>query len=67
MTSVRRERIPYHVGDVDMVGYLAVDDAASGNRPGVLLLHEGGGQDARQRRPGADRVHQVSVPRGPSR
>jgi len=45
MTSVRRERIPYHVGGVDMVGYLAVDAAASGNRPGVLLLHEGGGQD----------------------
>jgi dienelactone hydrolase len=28
-----------------MVGYLAVDGGGSGARPGVLLMHEGGGQD----------------------
>src|SRR2546423_2890956 len=43
---LRTERIPYEVQAIDMVGYLAVDDtAAEGARPGVLLMHEGGGQD----------------------
>ena len=43
---VRSERIAYEVQGVEMVGYLAVDETASASiRPGVLLLHEGGGQD----------------------
>jgi dienelactone hydrolase len=41
---VRTQRIEYRALDVDMVGYLALDDRAR-ERPGVLLLHEGGGQD----------------------
>jgi dienelactone hydrolase len=50
------ERIPYVAEGVEMVGYLAVAEPAAGPaRPGVLLLHEGGGQDdnVRQR---ADRL-----------
>jgi dienelactone hydrolase len=40
------ERIPYAAEGVEMVGYLAVAEPAAGRtRPGVLLLHEGGGQD----------------------
>jgi len=40
------ERITYDVQGIEMVGYLAVDDAAGATvRPGVLLLHEGSGQD----------------------
>jgi dienelactone hydrolase len=43
---LRSERIPYEVQGLGMVGYLAVDaTTAPGERPGVLLLHEGGGQD----------------------
>ena len=43
---VRSERIPYEVHGVEMVGYLAVDEMPGASvRPGVLLLHEGGGQD----------------------
>ncbi len=44
--TVVNERVPYTVQGVEMVGYVAVDDAApAGRRPGVLLMHEGGGQD----------------------
>src|SRR5512144_3129864 len=42
---VRSERIAYEVQGVELVGYLAVDEATGSSRPGVLLLHEGGGQD----------------------
>ncbi len=43
---VHSERIAYEVQGVEMVGYLAVDETASASvRPGVLLLHEGSGQD----------------------
>ena len=38
--------IPYDVDGTTMVGRLAVDDAAVRSpRPGVVLFHEGGGQD----------------------
>jgi dienelactone hydrolase len=38
--------VNYEVLATAMVGYLAVDDTGEqGQRPGVLLLHEGGGQD----------------------
>jgi dienelactone hydrolase len=43
---LQSDRISYDVQGVEMVGYLAVDESAgAGVRPGVLLLHEGGGQD----------------------
>jgi dienelactone hydrolase len=43
---VHSERIAYEVQGVEMVGYLAMDETAGASiRPGVLLLHEGGGQD----------------------
>jgi dienelactone hydrolase len=43
---LRSERIEYEVSGVALVGYLAVDDQLGGHdRPGVLLMHEGGGQD----------------------
>ena len=43
---LRTARIEYEVLGVAMVGYLAVDEESGGrDRPGVLLMHEGGGQD----------------------
>ena len=43
---LRTERVEYEALGTAMVGYLAVDDEPVGrDRPGVLLLHEGGGQD----------------------
>jgi dienelactone hydrolase len=43
---VRTEQIHYQALDIDMVGHLAVEEAAGdADRPAVLLLHEGGGQD----------------------
>ena len=40
------ERIAYEVQGVGMVGYVAVDETTRPSvRPGVLLMHEGGGQD----------------------
>jgi dienelactone hydrolase len=43
---LRTERIEYRARGEVMVGYLAsARDAGSDLRPGVLLMHEGGGQD----------------------
>ena len=43
---VRTERIGYEALGIALVGYLAVDEPARGeSRPGVVLMHEGGGQD----------------------
>jgi dienelactone hydrolase len=40
------DRIEYEVLGLTMIGYLAVDQLAGADtRPGVLLIHEGGGQD----------------------
>jgi dienelactone hydrolase len=42
----RRERIPYEVQGVELIGHLAwLEAPEAGDRPGVVLLHEGGGQD----------------------
>jgi dienelactone hydrolase len=38
--EVRTETVEYKLGDVTMVGYAAWDDAISGPRPGVLVVHE---------------------------
>src|SRR5258706_3110764 len=39
------ERVEYEVLGIAMIGYLAMDSDRVGNRPGVLLMHEGMGQD----------------------
>ena len=40
---MRTEDIEYHADGARLVGYLAVDDAKPGKRPGVLVAPEGGG------------------------
>ena len=46
MAVLHTARIEYQVLGVEMVGHLAVDRAAGADdKPGVLLMHEGGGQD----------------------
>jgi len=37
--------VPYQDGDVRLTGFLAWDESAPGTRPGVLLIHGGGGLD----------------------
>jgi dienelactone hydrolase len=39
------ERVEYEVLGVAMIGHLAMSSDRDGDRPGVLLMHEGGGQD----------------------
>ena len=39
------ERVEYEVLDVAMIGYLAMDSDFVGDQPGVLVMHEGMGQD----------------------
>ncbi|MCG3129007.1 MAG: hypothetical protein CHACPFDD_03903 [Phycisphaerae bacterium] len=34
------EAVPYSHGDVQLEGFIAYDDALSGRRPGVLIVHE---------------------------
>jgi dienelactone hydrolase len=56
---LRTERVEYEALGIAMVGYLAVDDEPGGrDRPGVLLMHEGGGQDDNVRRR-ADRLAEL--------
>jgi dienelactone hydrolase len=38
--AVKTEVVEYKHGDVVLEGYLAYDDAVSGKRPGVLVVHE---------------------------
>jgi len=38
--EIRTETINYRDGDVELQGYLAWDDSASGKRPGILVVHE---------------------------
>jgi dienelactone hydrolase len=47
---MRTERIAYQALGIDLVGHLALDDDGPPTRPGVLLMHEGGGQDDSVRR-----------------
>jgi len=42
--EVRTSEIDYTVGERQFTGYLAYDDAQSGERPGVIVLHEWWGQ-----------------------
>lgn len=41
--AIRTEYVEYMHGSAPLKGYLAYDDAVSGRRPGVLLLHYRGG------------------------
>lgn len=38
--AIKTEKITYKSGDTEHVGYLAYDDAVSGKRPGILVVHE---------------------------
>jgi dienelactone hydrolase len=38
--AVKTETITYKHGDVTLEGYLAYDDAGTGKRPGILIVHE---------------------------
>ena len=43
--AVQSKTVTYKHGDVECKGYLAWDDAVSGKRPGVLVVHEWWGLD----------------------
>ncbi len=38
--SIKTQEVTYSAGDTTMKGFLAWDDAISGKRPGVLIVHE---------------------------
>ena len=40
---MKTKDIEYHADGQRLVGYLAVDDAKAGKRPGIIVAHEGGG------------------------
>ncbi len=40
---MKTQDIEYHADGQRLVGYLAVDDAKAGKRPGIVVAHEGGG------------------------
>jgi dienelactone hydrolase len=48
--GVKTEEIDYKDGDVALQGYLAYDDAQTGKRPGVLIVHEWTGHNKYVRR-----------------
>ncbi|MFN2308589.1 MAG: dienelactone hydrolase family protein [Gammaproteobacteria bacterium] len=48
--EIQTETVEYRVGETRMTGYLAYDDAVTGPRPGVLVVHEWWGHNAYARR-----------------
>ena len=38
--QIKGEEISYRAGDVEMKGYIAYDEALSGKRPGIIVVHE---------------------------
>jgi dienelactone hydrolase len=40
---MKTQDIEYHADGARLIGYLAVDDAKAGKRPGIIVAHEGGG------------------------
>lgn len=47
--EIKSEVIDYKVGDTQLQGFLAYDDAQSGKRPGVLIVHEWWGMNQHAR------------------
>lgn len=48
--GIKTKEVVYRIGNVEFTGYLAYDDAVSGKRPGVLVVHEWWGHNAYARR-----------------
>lgn len=48
--ELKTEEIHYQVGDTELTGYLAYDDAIEGQRPGILVVHEWWGHNAYARK-----------------
>jgi hypothetical protein len=48
--AVVGKEVSYQAGDTVMKGYLAYDDAVSGKRPGILMVHEWWGHNAYARK-----------------
>jgi len=48
--AVVGKEVSYRAGDTELKGYLAWDDAISGKRPGVLVVHEWWGHNAYARK-----------------
>src|SRR5947207_15231126 len=48
--ALRTQVIGYKHGDTALEGYLAYDDAASGKRPGVIIVHDWTGHNPYARR-----------------
>ncbi|OAD19215.1 dienelactone hydrolase family protein, partial [Candidatus Thiomargarita nelsonii] len=40
LAEVQTQEITYKVGNNEFTGYLAYDDAISGKRPGIIVVHE---------------------------
>ncbi len=45
LAELKSETVTYTVGDRELSGYLVYDDAVSGKRPGVIVVHEWWGHD----------------------
>lgn len=48
--ALKTQVVDYQAGDTKLTGYLAYDDAQSGPRPGVLVVHEWWGHNAYARK-----------------
>jgi len=48
--AIKSEKVTYKVGDRELTGHLVYDDAITGQRPGVIVVHEWWGHDAYARR-----------------
>ncbi len=44
--EIQSEKVSYKAGDRELTGYIVYDDAISGKRPGVIVVHEWWGHDA---------------------
>lgn len=45
LAELKSETVTYTVGDRELSGYVVYDDAVSGKRPGVIVVHEWWGHD----------------------
>ncbi|WP_455234867.1 dienelactone hydrolase family protein [Thiogranum longum] len=50
IAEIQTREVTYQVGGSEFTGYLAYDDALSGKRPGVLVVHEWWGHNAYARK-----------------